>query len=135
MTPYPLVPVCNLLCGFAVFLLLPWKIRSNSVGICSYIIWVSSLCFICAINAIIWKNHSLDVAPVWCDISKSPYTIPFFVSSLLILSHTSNPDNFWWIHCIASMYCGNNSAFVPFDMYKCNCYGAKSKRLTIPSHT
>lgn len=66
--PYPLLPVLDILSGFAVLLVLPWKLHSWNVGICSYIIWLSSLCFFTGINAIIWKDNVDDVAPVWCEV-------------------------------------------------------------------
>ncbi|PIL26113.1 hypothetical protein GSI_11867 [Ganoderma sinense ZZ0214-1] len=66
---YPLLPVFAFL-GFVVGLIpLPWHLQAWNAGTCVYMIWASFACLIQFVNAIVWRETALSVAPVWCDIS------------------------------------------------------------------
>ena len=69
---YPLLPVFAFL-GFVVGLIpLPWHLQAWNAGTCVYMIWASFACLIQFVNAIVWKETALSVAPVWCDICECP---------------------------------------------------------------
>lgn len=66
---YPLFPTFAFL-GFIVVLIpLPLHLQAWNCGTCMYIIWTALGCLLHFINAIVWRNSALNVAPVWCDIS------------------------------------------------------------------
>ena len=83
MVPYPSAPTVNILLGCLVLLLLPWKLQSRAlnVSICSYIIWISVICFCISINEIVWRGSTEDVAPIWCEIGMFLDTLAFFDTS------------------------------------------------------
>jgi pheromone a factor receptor len=87
MAPYPIVPLFNFLAGALALLLLPWRLHSWNVGICSAIVWNAILCFCCGINAVIWKDNVDDVAPVWCEIGE------ISVISAQVMPRVATADN------------------------------------------
>jgi hypothetical protein len=44
---------------------LPWHLRAWNASTCSFI-----GCLVMFIHALIWKDHAVNIAPVWCDICK-----------------------------------------------------------------
>ena len=74
---FPLVPIMNFLAALLVCLpTLSSAIHSGSwnVAVLSFAFWTTLSCIIMGINSIIWSDNVRDVAPVWCDISKSNKT-------------------------------------------------------------
>ncbi|KAH0834103.1 pheromone A receptor-domain-containing protein [Lanmaoa asiatica] len=66
---YPLFPVFSFISFFLVLIPLPWHIQAWNIGTCAYIIWASVGCLLEFINSVVWRNNTLNLAPVWCDIS------------------------------------------------------------------
>ncbi|KAI6118365.1 putative fungal pheromone GPCR, STE3-type [Pisolithus sp. B1] len=70
---YPLFPTFAFL-GFIVVLIpLPWHLQAWNSGTCMYIIWTALGCLLHFVNAVVWRNNALNVAPVWCDISTKAF--------------------------------------------------------------
>ncbi|KAI0061262.1 fungal pheromone STE3G-protein-coupled receptor, partial [Artomyces pyxidatus] len=46
-----------------------WHARGTNVGTCLFMFWSSLGCLNLFIDSCIWKGNTMDVAPVWCDIS------------------------------------------------------------------
>ncbi|GBE87045.1 Pheromone B alpha 3 receptor [Sparassis crispa] len=66
---YPLFPVFALL-GFVLALIpLPWHLEAYNTATCYFIAWSSLACLNQFINSVVWANTSLNIAPIWCDIS------------------------------------------------------------------
>ncbi|KDQ50581.1 hypothetical protein JAAARDRAFT_580088 [Jaapia argillacea MUCL 33604] len=78
--------------SFSAFILasLPlfWQIKaSGNVGACSLAIWSAVGYLNSFINSIIWRNNTVNWAPVWCDISSRVYlgmNVAISASSLCI---------------------------------------------------
>ncbi|EIW74906.1 STE3-like pheromone receptor [Coniophora puteana RWD-64-598 SS2] len=66
---YPLFPICAFLGFLLVFIPLPWHVRAQNAGTCAYIFWAGLSCLFEFVNAVVWRDSTLNVAPVWCDIS------------------------------------------------------------------
>ncbi|KAI9571964.1 putative fungal pheromone GPCR, STE3-type [Boletus coccyginus] len=66
---YPLFSVFAFFSFFLILIPLPLHIQAWNVGTCAYIVWVSVACLLEFINSVIWRNNTLNLAPVWCDIS------------------------------------------------------------------
>jgi uncharacterized membrane protein len=49
----------------------PLQIKARNTGVLLNMAWLWISTFFYLVNAIIWRNHSENVAPVWCDISES----------------------------------------------------------------
>lgn len=72
---YPLVPIANFIAsGLAVIPLFHMATQTWNTGVYIYALWLFLISLSSAINGIIWSNNVKDVAPVWCDISRSQYT-------------------------------------------------------------
>jgi pheromone a factor receptor len=68
---YPLFPVFAFL-GFILALIpLPWHLEASNSGTVIYMMWAALANLNAFINAIVWRNTALNVAPVWCDICTS----------------------------------------------------------------
>ncbi|KAI0312767.1 STE3-like pheromone receptor [Amylostereum chailletii] len=66
---YPLFPIFAFL-GFLMTLVpLPWHLHAWNSGTCFFMFWTSLSCLIQFINALVWHNNILNVAPVYCDIT------------------------------------------------------------------
>ena len=50
---------------------LPAKIRAGNLALLTMIGNCFLINLIHCINAVVWVDHARDVAPVWCDISRS----------------------------------------------------------------
>ncbi|EGO28759.1 hypothetical protein SERLADRAFT_406183 [Serpula lacrymans var. lacrymans S7.9] len=63
------LPVVAFLCAVLVLIPFPWHWRAGTVSTLAISVWlfVSNLIF--GIDAIIWGDTVLSVAPVWCDIA------------------------------------------------------------------
>lgn len=86
---YPLVPVANLIALLLILVsFFTSALRSWNTGVHLFAIWVAIQSFIRAVNSIIWSNTSANVAPVWCDISKSHFRLQKHYSQLTILTAT-----------------------------------------------
>lgn len=68
---YPLFPVFAFFAFFLILTPLPWHVQAWNVGTCAYIIWASVACLFEFINSLVWRNSTLNLAPVWCDICTS----------------------------------------------------------------
>ncbi|KAF8553273.1 STE3-domain-containing protein [Imleria badia] len=66
---YPLFSVFSFLSFILILIPFPFHIQAWNVGTCSYIIWVSVACLLEFIDSVVWRNNTLNLAPVWCDIS------------------------------------------------------------------
>nr|AGG68690.2 putative pheromone receptor [Flammulina velutipes] len=56
--------------GFlACMIPLPWHLQAWNVGTCALMLWAGLACLNYFINAILWNDNFLNVAPIWCDIS------------------------------------------------------------------
>ena len=68
---YPLVPIANFL-GFVLTIASIFTSVRCAVNtpIYIYLAWLSALCFIHGLNAVIWHDNVNNSAPVWCDISE-----------------------------------------------------------------
>ncbi|KAI9057582.1 B mating type pheromone receptor [Trametes sanguinea] len=66
---YPAFPILAILGAVVVLVPLPWHFQAWNAGTCLFMIWTSIACLNLAINAIVWNNNALNLAPVWCDIS------------------------------------------------------------------
>lgn len=66
---YPLFPVFSFLGFIAVLIPLPWHLQAWNSGTCMYIAWTAVGCLLQFVNAVVWRDNALNVAPVWCDIS------------------------------------------------------------------
>lgn len=67
---YPLYPVIAFI-GFVLALIpLPWHLQSWNSGTCYYMVWTALACLNEFVNAVVWSNTVIDLAPVWCDICK-----------------------------------------------------------------
>ena len=89
---YPLVPVLNILAGILVLVPLPWQMKSWNTGICMFAIWNSSMCFVVAVNAIVWRRGTENVAPILCDISMLHFVYFLAFSVILIVLSWPFPD-------------------------------------------
>lgn len=67
---YPLVPFANFI-GFLLILLPMLTCMTYSIGICAFAAWAILFGFGQGVNSIVWKDNTNDIAPVWCDLSKS----------------------------------------------------------------
>ena len=81
---FPLVPILNFVCSILV--LSPLYIRALRPGlwnipIVAFSLWISIECITTGVNSVIWSNNVEDIAPVWCDISKS---LPSILHAFLI---------------------------------------------------
>lgn len=74
---FPLVPIANFLACIIVLLSLSKSMfQSWNVGVCSFAIWMVATSLIKAVDSIIWAGNVENVAPVWCNISEQPLSIP-----------------------------------------------------------
>ena len=86
---FPLVPLLNFIC--AILALSPlyvhtFRRKSWKIPIFAISLWTSVECIITGANAIIWSSNVQDVAPVWCDISKSMLITLILRVRLIVLS-------------------------------------------------
>ncbi|KAF8629346.1 hypothetical protein AX15_003497 [Amanita polypyramis BW_CC] len=68
-TPYPVYPFFAFLSFVLVLIPLPWHLQAWNSGTCLFMIWTALGCLNFFINSIIWHGNTIDLAPVWCDIS------------------------------------------------------------------
>ncbi|KAG6377725.1 hypothetical protein JVT61DRAFT_14496 [Boletus reticuloceps] len=68
---YPFFSVFAFCTFILVLIPLPLHIQAWNVGTCSYIFWVAIACLLECINSVVWRNNTLNPAPVWCDICMS----------------------------------------------------------------
>ncbi|TDL27002.1 fungal pheromone STE3G-protein-coupled receptor [Rickenella mellea] len=67
---YPAFPILAFLAFIAVVLPFSWLSNwKNNTGIHLYMFWLSLACLNHFVNSLIWHDNSIDMAPVWCDIS------------------------------------------------------------------
>ncbi|KAL1742319.1 pheromone B alpha 2 receptor [Schizophyllum fasciatum] len=66
---YPAFPIFAFLGIVCCMVPLPWHLQSWNSGTCFLMIWTAVACLNMFINAVVWKDHSRNVAPVWCEIS------------------------------------------------------------------
>lgn len=79
---YPLVPIANFIaCGLTVIPLFNLVSQPWNTGVYILALWLFLISLSFAINGIIWSNNVKDVAPVWCDISKSRNTPRAFMDN------------------------------------------------------
>ena len=46
-----------------------------NMGTCLYMIWTGLGCLLQCINSIVWNKNTINRAPVYCDICKSPHVL------------------------------------------------------------
>jgi pheromone a factor receptor len=67
-------PYYEVITFIALILLLsaaPSHVRARNTGTLLYIFWVGIGTLVVLINKIVWRDHTLNIAPVWCDICPS----------------------------------------------------------------
>lgn len=77
---YPLVPFANFI-GCLLILLPMLTCMTYSIGICAFAAWAILFGFGQGVNSIVWKDNTNDIAPVWCDLSKSNLSQSFMPNS------------------------------------------------------
>ncbi|KAF8884494.1 fungal pheromone STE3G-protein-coupled receptor [Infundibulicybe gibba] len=66
---YPLFSIFAFM-GFLLSIIpLPWHLQAWNSGTCFYMMWASLACLNQFINSIVWAGNTLNVAPIWCEIS------------------------------------------------------------------
>ncbi|KAJ7759959.1 fungal pheromone STE3G-protein-coupled receptor [Mycena metata] len=66
---YPLFSVFAFL-GFVLALIpLPWHLQAWNSGTCFYMVWAALACLNQFANSVVWRDDTIDRAPVWCDLS------------------------------------------------------------------
>lgn len=101
---YPLFSVFAFFSFFLVLIPLPLHIQAWNVGTCAYIVWVSVACLLEFINSVIWRNNTLNLAPVWCDICMSSH------SSIQRFYTPRQLQRFFWVLAWAFLQLGFASA-------------------------
>ena len=60
--------VLNLISSFMALVPILWQVQRGNVGTCAFAIWASFGCLSTGVNAVLWHDNVIDVAPAWCDI-------------------------------------------------------------------
>lgn len=67
---FPAVPILSSTGVVMLLLILPGFIKTRSIPLISYIVAVIYANVIRVVNAIVWRNTTKDLAPIYCRISK-----------------------------------------------------------------
>lgn len=90
-----------------------------NAGTCMFMIWTGLMCLIFFINSIIWKDNAINVAPVYCDISK---TLPQQSLQLLMFFNSHGISN-RCRYCIYLVIFSRQPSFVSYlDCQGCENY-------------
>ena len=79
--PTSLFPIFAFLGCNLVLVSLPWHMQVWNVGTCAYMFWTATACLIEFVNSIVWRDHAIIVAPVWCDICT--FSVSIYPSQLI----------------------------------------------------
>ncbi|KAH9936514.1 putative fungal pheromone GPCR, STE3-type [Fomitopsis serialis] len=78
-----------------------WHLRAWNMGCVQYIFWVGSQCLLQFIGNIVWKDNTINWAPVWCDIATRwalASSIAICSSSLVIMRRLYHIANITTVH-------------------------------------